>query len=73
MKKQRKWWIPGTAVLCVAVGVGASLFLRYRGKSPEELLISYMDCISAGKYEKMQRLRETSLLKILPDATRQSM
>lgn len=56
MKKQRKWWIPGTAVLCVAVGVGISLFLRYRGKSPEELLISYMDCISAGKYEKMYEM-----------------
>ena len=47
---------PGTAVLCVAVGVGISLFLRYRGKSPEELLISYMDCISAGKYEKMYEM-----------------
>ena len=36
MKKQRKWWIPGTAVLCVAVRVGVSLFVRYRGKSRKD-------------------------------------
>ena len=56
-KSNKIKWIVGVFLgifsLCVILYIAAQFFLRNQGSSPEEILLSYMDCISEQKYDEM--------------------
>ena len=46
----------GIFVLCVVLYIAAQIILSNRGSSPEEILLSYMECISEQKYDEMYEM-----------------
>ena len=46
----------GIFFLCVALYIAAQFFLDSHEGSPEEILVSYMDCISEMKYDEMYEM-----------------
>lgn len=59
-KSNKMIWIvgifSGIFVLCVVLYIAAQIILSNRGSSPEEILLSYMECISEQKYDEMYEM-----------------
>ena len=46
----------GIFVLCIVLYIAVQIILSNRGSSPEEILLSYMECISEQKYDEMYEM-----------------
>ena len=59
-KSNKMIWITGIFlgifVLCIVLYIAAQIILSSRGSSPEEILLSYMECISEQKYDEMYEM-----------------
>ena len=59
-KSNKMIWITGIFlgifVLCIVLYIAAQIILSNRGSSPEEILLSYMECISEQKYDEMYEM-----------------
>ena len=59
-KSNKMIWITGIFlgifVLCIALYIAAQIILSNRGSSTEEILLSYMECISEQKYDEMYEM-----------------
>ena len=59
-KSNKMIWITGIFlgifVLCIVLYIAVQIILSNRGSSPEEILLSYMECISEQKYDEMYEM-----------------
>ena len=46
----------GILIMCIVLYIVAQIILNNRGSSPEEILLSYMECISEQKYDEMYEM-----------------